>query len=190
MNEVYFDIYRTSGGRVIAQLGYYIEYQNTPGAYSVNLHAPEGLSATDGQSNASASLRFGVAGTNYSSFNNFSQVTFQEAACVNGCPSPGFAIPTGAFSTDNSVVMLANTLYFLEMDILLGPQPTGIQVSGYIDPMFSSDFGGQFLFSPGVLASPAAVPGPIVGAGLPGLVMAFGVFLAWRRKRNGAALAA
>jgi hypothetical protein len=35
----------------------------------------------------------------------------------------------------------------------------------------------------------SAVPGPIVGAGLPGLVMALGGFVAWRRRRNQAAAA-
>ena len=35
----------------------------------------------------------------------------------------------------------------------------------------------------------SAVPGPIVGAGLPGLVMVLGGFFAWRRRRNHAAVA-
>lgn len=35
----------------------------------------------------------------------------------------------------------------------------------------------------------AAVPGPVVGAGIPGLLMALGGLVAWRRRRNQAAVA-
>jgi len=187
VNEVYFDVYKTSGGVVAASLGYYVEYLNSPGTYNVNLLAIDSLFAPDGTS-MSASLRFGRAGAATSSFNNFASLTLQEADCLNGCPSPGFAIATAPFTANHQLQMVANTLYFIQMDLLIAPRPTGVQVSAMIDPMFSSDFGGEFAFSPGVFAATSAVPEPSTWAMM---ILGFaGVgFTAYRRKSKPALIA-
>ena len=176
VNEVVFQA--TSGGGVIARLGYYVEYLNAAGTYSVNLHALDSLSAPDNSSYISSSLRFGPAGLATTNFNNFASTTFQEAHCVNGCPAPGFAIPSAPFKPDNLVQMDANTLYFVQLDLLINPGPSGVQLTGSIDPTFSTDAGGSFIFSPGIAG---AVPEPSTWAMM---ILGFaGVgFMAYRRK--------
>lgn len=185
VNEVVFQ--NTSGGRVQARLGYYVAYLNAPGTYSVNLHATDSLSAPDG-SFVSAALAFGRAGPSTGNFNNFLSRTFEEADCLNGCPSPGFAIPTAPFVADNLVQMEANTLYYIQLELLLAPGPSNVELNALIDPTFStSASGGQFIFSPGVFAAattpiPAALP--LFASGL-GALGAIGR----RRKRKVAAIA-
>jgi hypothetical protein len=176
VNEVTYQ--GAAGGGVIARLGYYVEYLNAAGTYSVNLHAIDSLSAPDNSSYISASLRFGPAGSRTDIFNNFASTTFQEAHCVNGCPAPGFVIPTAPFTPDNLVQMDANTLYFVQLDLLINPGPSGVQLTGSIDPTFSTDAGGSFVFSPGVFG---AVPEPSTWAMM---ILGFaGVgFMAYRRK--------
>ena len=152
----------TSGGVVQASLGYYMEYLNAPGDYAVNIFALDSLSAPDGSA-VSAHLKIGQASTSFGSFNNFAGITLEEGDCLNRCPAPGFAIPTGPFVANHLVTLSANTLYFVQLDVLLNPGPSNVEISGKVDPMFTTDIlGGEFIFSPGVLAGPPSdgVPEP------------------------------
>lgn len=180
VNEVYFDIYQTSGGGLVGRLGYYVEYLNAAGTYSVNLHATDSFSAPS--SPASAALTFGLAGSSTTSFNNFASIQLQEADCMNGCPAPGFVTGTPAFTPDHQVQMIANTLYFVQLDVLLDAQPTGVQNSVMIDPVFTSNSGGEFVFSPGVFGVTSGVPEPSTWA-----MMILGFcglgFIAYRRRQ-------
>ena len=186
VNEVVFG--GTSGGTAQAMLGYFAEYNNAPGTYNVNLHITDTLSSPSGD-RVWASLSFGPAATNnINPFNSFQSVTFEEADCLNGCAGQ-FNVPTvSPFTPDVTVQMVANTPYFLLMNVQIFPGPSNVQVSGLIDPTFSSDFGGQFIFSDGVFASTSAVPEPSTWAMM---ILGFaGVgFMAYRGKSKPALLA-
>jgi hypothetical protein len=76
-----------------------------------------------------------------------------------------FFIGSNTFNVDASVILLC-------------------QVGASCGASFSGDFTVTFDYTPG--SSTAAVPGPVVGAGLPGLLVGFGAMLAWYRKRRAA----
>jgi len=162
VNEVVFD--NTSGGVAQSSLGYYVEYVNpTPGNYTVDLHAPESLSITDGKSNGSAYLAFGPAGGSAGTFGDFSSYTLQEVDCANGCPK-GFPGAPAPFATDNFVQMTANIPYFVLLDLQIDPSATGLQSLTSIDPVFSTAAaGGFFVYSSGVTdAGAAPEPGALI----------------------------
>lgn len=132
----------------------------------------------------SAALTFGTAGTNTTRLGNFQSITFQEASCLIRCPAPGFVTATGPFVPNSTVQMIANTPYLVQLDLLFNPEPTNVQVSGSIDPVFSASSGGQFVFSPGVVA-----PVPTPGAWLSMISGLLGLCMFARKRTTAAAMA-
>jgi hypothetical protein len=181
VNEVVFN--GGSGGIVEARLGYYVAYLNaTPGTYNVNLHATDSLSGPSASGSAYVAVGPAASG------GGFSFKTFQMADCVNGCPPPGFnPAVTVPFASDSVVQMDANTLYYIQLDLMFRPGPANTPNTGSIDSMFTADgLGGEFIYSPGVFSASASTPLP---AALPLFATGVGAMglLGWRRKRKSAA---
>jgi hypothetical protein len=91
---------------------------------------------------------------------------------------------------ERSFISLADAQRFFTDDTInLGFQPGGLEDVKLVFDLTSSHPSSGFQFDYAVGGS-AAVPGPTIGTGLPGLVFAGGAFLAWWfNKRRAQALA-
>ena len=102
---------------------------------------------------------------------------------------------SGSWSLDNTYSFLADTTYRVAMTV---QGSAGINTAGgsasfsaTVDPLFTIDpaYAGSYSldFSRGVTNSVASVPGPVVGAGFPGMILAAGGFFMWVQRRRQAA---
>jgi hypothetical protein len=106
----------------------------------------------------------------------FTLGTFDVASALANGPAVGILIEGFFNNFSTGVITVA----------VLGTGYTTLDGTslGVVDRLVFDGIGGQGGFVLDNIALNAApVPGPIVGAGLPGLWMAFGGFLAWRRRK-------
>jgi hypothetical protein len=102
----------------------------------------------------------------------------------------GDAFLTGLASAHLDLQRIGDTVNLFYNNTLIasdtGPNYLGAATI-FLVASSSASGGGSATWDNLTVDSPSAVPGPVAGAGLPGLIFLSGVLLAWRKKRKGVA---
>jgi hypothetical protein len=170
----------TGGGGGSVTMTYHMMYFNPAATLGSTIDATIHTDNVLTQSGGSTAKTTLTVGNVYSAFECLS-----SNGPLSSCGTP--PLHQGAPFSSGPITLVQNLDYTVFLQVSVSAAEGA--ASAFVDPWFSAPAGdgGQFIFSPGITAfddSPVGVPGPIAGAGLPGVLAGFGAMLAWYRKRR------